>query len=267
LHNVGASPKLDVLVEGPGLPERSIMANDPRPAPSPAALAKFQPIPVEPADGRVRTQRSFVPFEPRKRLYAINVGTPAGVHFAYDFETGAILRVWRGGFLDALDLWRGRAEDQVARPAGPALTFHAKPAVALIENPLSGGWPEAPEALQASQGYRLEADGLPVFHSTLASLTIRDRIAPLPDGRGLTRTLVIGGQTADWSSWLLLAEADTIIAQPHGGWIIGDRQWYLDWPENAAQRPVIHRRGGKQQLVVRIAKTELDVPLTYQLVW
>lgn len=267
LHNVGAGPKLDVLVEGPGLTERSIMENDPRPPLTPGALAKLQPIVVEPADQRVRLQRSFVPFEPRKRLYAINVGTPAGVHFSYDFETGAILRVWRGGFLDAADLWRGRAEDQVARPTGPALTFNAKPAVALIEHPLSGGWPDAPEALQASQGYTLEADDLPVFHSTLASLTIRDRIAPLPGGRGLSRTLVIGGQTADWTSWVLLAEADTITAQPQGGWIIGDRQWYLDWPANAAHTPVIHRRGGKQQLVVRIAKGDLDAPLHYELVW
>ena len=217
---------------------------------------------------RVLALRSFVPFEPKKRLYAINVGTPAGVHFTYDFETGALLRAWRGAFLDTFEMWDGRGENQIAKPTGPALAFNAKPSVALVEFPLTGGWPEQADAMQSSRGYELEADGLPVFLSNLSTITMRDRIAPGTDGRGLARTLTVGGKLTDWSTWVLLAEADTITPQPGGGgWIVGDREWYLDWPADAAHTPVVHTRGGKQQLVIRVSKAALDAPINYSLVW
>ena len=223
---------------------------------------------IEPTENRVRLQRSFVPFEPKKRLYAINVGTPAGVNFSYDIETGALLRAWRGNFLDTYEMWHERGENQLAKPTGPAITFGGKPAVALVEFPLAGGWPEQADAMQASQGYTLEADGLPVFLATLSGTTIRDRIAPTADGRGLARTLTVGGKLTDWTTWVLLAEADMITPQPGGaGWIIGDREWYLDWPAKSAHTPIVHTRGGKQQLVVRIGKAALDAPINYSLVW
>jgi len=73
---------------------------------------------------------------------------------------------------------------------------------------------------------------------------------------------------SSWSTWVLLAEADTITPQPGGtGWIIGDRQWYLDWPGSSEFTPVIHTRNGKQQLVIRITKPVLGAPITYSLVW
>jgi hypothetical protein len=102
----------------------------------------------------------------------------------------------------------------------------------------------------------------------LSGATIRDRIAPTADGRSLARTLTVGGKLTDWSTWVLLAEADTITPQPGGtGWIIGDREWYLDWPAGSVPTPVVHVRGGKQQLVIRVTKSVLDTAINYSLVW
>ncbi len=266
LHTSGGKPTLDLLVEGPGLAPQSVMANEPRP--SREVTKKPTQIPIEPIGNRVRLQRSFVPFEPKKRLYCINVGSPTGVNYSYDLETGTVLRVWRGGFLDARELWEGRAENQLTIPTGPSLTFGGKPTVALIEFPLTGGWPDQADAMQSSQGYTLETDGQPVFLSKLSDITIRDRVSPMVEGSGLTRSLTIGGELNSWSTWVLLAEADTITPQPGGtGWVIGDREWYLDWPSGSAHTPVIHTRNGKQQLVIRITKPALNAPINYSLVW
>ena len=266
VHPRGARPNLDLLVEGPGIALHSLMANEPRTAGS--AAVNPTPIKIEPIGNRVRLQRSFIPFEPKKRLYCINVGSPIGVNYSYDLETGTLLRAWRGGFLDARELWVGRAVNQLAIPTGPSLTFGAKPTIALIEFPNTGGWPEQADAMQSSLGYTLEPDGQPVFLSKLSDLTIRDRVAPMLEGIGLTRTLTLGGELSSWSTWVLLAEADTIIPQPSGiGWIIGDRELYLDWPSRSAHTPVIHTRNGKQQLVIRITKPGLDAPIKYSLVW
>ena len=222
---------------------------------------------VEPPSDRVLALRSFVPYEPKKRLYAISVGTPAGRHYAYDFETGAILRVWRGKFLDTHEMWDDRGENQIGKPAGPALTLNSKPVLALLER-YTHDWPDQPDAMWSSQGYRLEPNGQPTFLFKLSSLSATDRIAPIADGSGLTRTLTVSGETTSWSSWVLLAEAGQITPQADGhSYVIGDRSYYLDLPADSAIQPILRTRNGRQQLVVPIGRETLGKPITYSLVW
>ncbi len=263
LHTINPRPTLTFIAEGPGIAPRELTASERSPRPAIAAKR----LVVESTD-RILLQRGFVPFDPRKRLYAASVGTPAGVHYAYDFETGALLRAWRGSFIDTMDMWEGRGNDQVAKALGPELTFNAKPAVAMIEYAQRGDWPDQPEALWSSQGYTLEPDGQPVFLSQLAGLSIRDRIAPAREGRGLTRTLNLSGSLPSWSTWVLLAEAEMITAQPDGhGYIIGEREWYLDWPAAAPRPPVLRSVNGKQQLAVLVTTANLTQPITYSIIW
>lgn len=263
VQTTGARPTFELLAEGPGIAQHAVTVRN-----SPAGRGGNRPqILVEPKD-RVLALRGFVPFEPRKRLYALSVGTPAGVHFAYDTETGGLLRAWRGSFLDTYEMWNARGEPQLAKPNGPALTFGGKPGIAVIESPQSGDWPTQPDPLWAAHGYTLEADGLPVFSAALAEVTVRDRFAPAADGRGLARTLTLDGKLPSWSVWVLLAEAEKITPQPGGvGWIVGDREWYLDWPADAAVTPVLRSVPGRQQLAVPVLGAQLGKPIRYTLVW
>ena len=271
VHTSNARPNLELVAEGPQMATHTVTAREPRQGGGRGArsttAANARQLIVEPKD-RALLQRGFVPFEPRKRLYAAAVGTPAGVNFAYDFETGALLHGWRGSFVDTFQMWDGRGNDQTAKPAGPALTFSGKPAIALIEYAANGDWPDQPEPLWSSQGYTLEADGTPVFRGTLAEIAVRDRIAALAEGRGLARTLQLKGKLPSWSAWVLLAEAGEITRQPGGhGWVIGDREWYLDWPAEAPQTPVLRTVNGKQQLAVPLTSATLEKPIAYSIVW
>jgi hypothetical protein len=269
VHTANSRPNLELVAEGPGIAPQTLTARDAagRGGRGGRDGMTAKQVRVEPKD-RVLLQRGFVPFEPRKRLYAASVGTPAGVHYAYDFETGALLRAWRGSFINTADMWEGRGNDQTAKPEGPALTFNGKPAIALIEYAANGDWPIQPETLWTSQGYELEADGTPVFVSTLSELAVRDRIGVAPDGNGLTRTVQFKGKLPSWSTWVLLAESETIKQQPDGrGWIIGEREWYLDWPSNAARQPVLRSVNGNHQLAVPLTAATLEKPITYSIVW
>jgi hypothetical protein len=96
-HGTNARPTFELVAEGQGIAPHLLTAGT-GPARNRGA-ANRRVLPVEPTD-RTLLQRGFVPFEPRKRLYAAVVGTPAGVHFSYDFETGSVLHVWRGAFAD-----------------------------------------------------------------------------------------------------------------------------------------------------------------------
>jgi len=258
---------LALSVEGPGLARQLLTALPEAGKDKPRRDEKPHTLVIEPTDNRVRMQRSFVPFDPKKRLYAINVGTPAGVHYAYDSETAAILRVWRGDFLDTFEMWDGRGENQLGKPAGPSLTLSAKPVLALLER-YTNDWPTETDAMWSSQGYRLESDGQPTFLFKLSSLSATDRIAPAKDGAGLTRTLVVTGETVSWGAWVLLAEADQITPMPGGkSYIIGDRSYYLDLPADSTVQPILRIRNGRQQLVVPINATTLGKTLVYSLVW
>jgi hypothetical protein len=263
--NPWARPHFTLSAEGPGLAPQLLTAEFPRDAR--AGPDKPRTLIIEPAADRIRLQRSFVPFDPKKRLYAINVGTPGGVNYSYDFETGALLRVWRGDFLDTFEMWDGRGENQLGKPAGPALTLNDKPVLALLERYVND-WPDQPDMMWSSQGYRLETDGQPTFRFKLSTLSATDRIAPAPDGSGLVRTLTVKGETTSWGSWVLLAEADRITPQEGGrGFVIGDRSYYLDLPADAPVKPLLRTRNGRQQLVVPIDGATLGHPITFSLVW
>ena len=88
--------------------------------------------------------------------------------------------------------------------------------------------------------FRIRPDGTPVFLSTLSEISVRDRITPMEEGHGLNRRLEFKGKLPSWSAWVFLAEADTITRQPDGnGWMIGDREWYIDYPANGGPKPVV----------------------------
>lgn len=249
---------------------RGLRARFPVPPPPPDPAVRVRPVPkpivVEVPADRTILQRGFIAFPPVKRLYAAAVGTPAGVHFAYDLERGALLRAWRGGFVDAAEMWYERGESQLAKPLGATIDFTGKAGVAVLETAAADGWPETPGALYASEGYRLERDGTPVFLATLASLRFSDVFAPAAEGVGLTRTVTVEGTAASWAAFVLLAEADVITPAP-GGWVIGDRQHYIDWPEASPHRPVVVAAQGRQRLVVPVGGKNPTAPVSYTLVW
>ena len=79
---------------------------------------------------------------------------------------------------------------------------------------------------------------------------------------------MFNGRNTSWETYVLVAEADVITAQPGGnGWIIGDRTYYIDLPKGGPLHPTVRTRNGRQQLVVPLSGGKVDRTLTYTLVW
>jgi hypothetical protein len=218
-------------------------------------------------------QRGFVAVDGALRLYACVVGTPAGVHYAYDLESGALLSVWRGDFADLVEMWGPRARNQTARPAGEEVAITAKPFFAqfpdrmMIEFPKA--WPTQPAPLYASAGYELEKDGRPIFLATLETLAVRDRIEPDAARGGLKRTLEFSGRLPEWQTWVVLAEADAIAAGAEGtSWTAGaGGRWKIEFAPGAPHTPIIRTESGRQLLVVRLNEKSVGQPLSYRITW
>ncbi len=251
---------LRLWAEGPGLAPRKLQSSSPTRRPVPDETLS---IPVKPTD-RVLLQRTFVPLAHSRRLYACFVGSPVGVHYAYDLEAATLIGVWRGGFFDGRDLWHERAEDQEAHPAGPGFMIEGRPLLFQFGDH-DARWPDRPPPTSASTGYRLEANGQPVFLYSFSGVKAEDRIAALADGSGVTRTLKFSGQPREKEMWALLAEGSAITPQP-GGYVVGDREYYLDWPKDSPVRPLLRREGDRVQLLVKVPAAGAR-ELTYNLVW
>ena len=102
--------------------------------------------------------------------HAILVGFPHGVHLAYDGKTGRPALAWRGRFFDAYATWFSRFAP-FEKPLGDA----------VVKWPSSGGEPVRFE------GYRLDAQKVPVFLLKVGGAPVTDRFDAV-DG-GLRRTL------------------------------------------------------------------------------
>ncbi len=218
---------------------------------------------------RILVRCAFVPCEGSRHLHACLVGTPSGTHFAYDFETGVPFMVWRGEFADMSKVWIGAGLDQVVEPAGHATVITTRPAFAFFPNrlfSLPSGWPEQPEALYRFHGYELEENGQPVFLASLEKLRIRDRIAPSTDRRGLERNIAFSGSLSPWETWVVLGEGDSLSTSA-SGWVSDGGTWWIEWPADAAIRPVVRTEGDRQLLALKLETAHLSEPVCYRLMW
>lgn len=143
-------------------------------------------------DGEPYLLRSFVLFpNPKvyavteKRTHAISVGEAAGPHYTVDLRTGALLRFWRGGFVDVREMWHERGEPQTASPLGNARDLAGRP-----QWRAAGG-----DSLAAFRHlrYDLDAAGRPTFHYDTPDGAVTDHLRP--EASGLVRTLTNGSAT------------------------------------------------------------------------
>jgi hypothetical protein len=247
--------------EGPGIAAKPLADDGEK-----AAGREQKPVLVEPKD-RILLQRTFTTFGAGKRIYTAAVGSPAGVHYAYDLEYATPLRVWRGGFLDAADLWVERAWPQAAQPTGPVLDLGGQPLLAMFGD-ADPHWPDRPALTARSGGYQLEADGQPVFLYEYAGVSLTDRLSARADRHGLARALHISGKPWERTLWVLLAQSREITPQPDGsGYIVGDREYYIDFPAGAPLQPSIRTEGDLKQLVVHLPAGGAEHDISYQLLW
>lgn len=251
------------------------------------------PVPVMPITmeaGRIHTHRCFIPYAGSKRLYVAAVGTPSGIHYAYDLEWQTLLTVWKGGYLDAGGIWHQRGGVQQVVPLGSAVELGAKPTLAVLES-AKAAWPDPeksareaagddfvaddngsgpptaliglPSAL-SSHGYTLEPNGQPTFQFTIHDIAVQDRWTVDETNRGLIRALTFAEPLDRDDLYLLLADERDITAQD-GYFVLGDRHAYLEWPDAQPEAPAIVNEGTNQQLRVHLPRGTTTV--TYRLIW
>jgi hypothetical protein len=141
-------------------------------APPPGIRLDEAAYEIEPLD-RVRMVGVFMRDVSPKVLC---IGTPEGVHFAWDMQNARLAKVWRGRFLNARGTWEGRAGALESPPSSDVLELPPGPTVAVFDHPAAvwtATWPTDPGQ---SIGRFFATDGLPMFRYRVQALGLAEAV-------------------------------------------------------------------------------------------
>ena len=172
--------------------------------------------------------RSFADIDPgngetRRVTHAINVGSPQKLHYMLDYRQGAMVRAWRGAFLDATPMWHQRGDGN-STLGGAEVFLTMRPLLARLDDP-DQPWP-GPYGSSAfrPESYRIDASGLPVFHYRFHGVRIEDS-PRIVEGRRIERRLTLSESVPGLH--VLLAEAGEFELVKPGLYAVGDRRYYV----------------------------------------
>jgi hypothetical protein len=259
--NLSWIPRTDVelYVEGPGLARQPLHDVSAPPPPPP------DPIRVQPGGGAVAL-RSFVRYGDERRTHAVSVGDPAGVHYSYDLDSGALLQAWRGPFVDATEMWNERGNDQVATPLGSVLLLSGAPSVAALRDPRAP-WPDS---LTDASGYRLvgysvDDAGRPTFEYRLGEAEIADRLTPATGGPYLHRELRVKAPAGAAPLYVRAASGSEIRPLPDGSYAVDDFRYYVRPADGAS--PLVRPDAGGQELLLPVPAGSGEATIAYDIIW
>jgi hypothetical protein len=213
--------------------------------------------------------RSFVDYQKdpnaksRRITHAISVGEPSDIHYTVDLGTGALVQVWKGGFMDATPMWHDRGNGS-ARALGSVVRLSDAPTIAYLADK-NAAWPATFEANTfRPKGYDLDASGRPVFKYVVNGTEIEDRTFPEEEGKMLTREIKVNGQKQG-NLYIRIAEGADITALADGMYTVDNKAFYVKLGDTGGAKPEIRNAGNRKELMVPVDGKSNGVK--YSLIW
>jgi hypothetical protein len=249
--------------EGPAIPLRTLTT----PA-SERLVTKIEPFEYV-LEGEPAFQRGFMKIGDRINPYAIAVGIPGGMNYAYDLNAYTMLSAWRGRYIDVSNMWTERGETQREVPLGTPVELLSKPNLFRLSN-ANDDWPDTVSIannMYANRGYRIDEKGVPVFMYSSQGASIEDYIVPSLDKTGFVRTVKATFNESPDQIYFLLASADIIEQLPNGAYAIDDKKYYIESitgidPKNIQ---LVKTNSGVSNLLLRL--TGASAGFNYSLIW
>jgi hypothetical protein len=257
----GRRPQLGFFIEGPGIKKSPLQ--DPN---SYIESVIQKPFYLEPSNEPMII-RGFFQHDGDVKTHTISVGEPSGSSFAYDLQQGALLSIWRGGFLDTSPMWRQRGESQLMIPNGALIELASGPTIAKLDNNDSL-WPDSVSTdLLFIQGYSLNRARRPTFKYTLEQVAVEDYFVPDMDGKILTRTISYVNPQKESGLFARIISADKIEELGEGVYLINEGQFYIKLDKFILSKIVLRNSQLGQELLIPILtegnKNEIKYSLIY----
>jgi hypothetical protein len=258
----GGNPALSLMVEGPGIKRHGLHAAGSFPESQPDL-----PMIVNPRQ-RPLVMRGFAEIDERVHPQSAAVGYPEGTHYAVDFNSGALMKIWKGAFLNLSTMWEGRGGGNLGINDAAAIILSGAPSLAMLESNDSP-WPDTlrPQANYSFSDYRFEDNGAVVLNYSLLGMNIADRIVPADNGRVLTRSMIFSSNDARSKDVFLRVAAGRNISQLDNGlYQVDDKSYYIRLDGEHTRGARLRTTSGGQELIVPVPQRE-EATLSYSLIW
>ena len=211
--------------------------------------------------------RGFFMYEGKKRTKTMGVGDNSGLHYVYDLEAGAPIKVWRGNFLDAGPMWIARGETQLAVPQGPGVEIGGQPSLALMNSP-SKAWPDSmpDQANFTPDGYSLDVKGYPTFTYSAYNVKAEDQVKPNSETASIERELRFSGDSPKSDLWSKIASGSQIL-NISGNTFAIDQEYYLTLSPEVAEKVEIRTNQGVSEMIVPVLREETETVIRYSVLW
>ena len=222
------------------------------------------PILVEANSSKVFRSFMNIPGDDDSRNYllthAVSVGHPWQLHYTYDLNRGAIVQLWKGGFIDATPMWYSRGNGS-SIPTGSILHL-GKPALAVAKLPApSHTWAADTTGMDfRTLGYQLDQRDLPTFMYSIYGAKILDKSRVLEKARGLQRT--ISTDTPVDNLYVRVVSGEKVEKLSDELYLVGDKDYYIRLDDTGEAKPLIRKNGEGQEFLV-----PLDKEITYTLIF
>lgn len=257
----GRSPQLGVFIEGPGIKKSPL--HDPN---SYKEYVIQKPFYLEPLQEPMIT-RGFFQHKGEKKTHVVSVGDPSGSSFAYDLQQGALLSIWRGGYLDTSPMWRQRGQSQLMLPTGALVELPSGPALAKLDNSGSA-WPDSISSdLFQIQGYALDRDRRPTFNYVLENIAVEDFFEPEMGGKFLTRTIRYTNPQKTPDVWARIIAADKIADLGEGIYLVNEGQYYVKIAVPTLENSLLRTTAMGQELLIPLLTAGEKEEIKYRIIF
>jgi hypothetical protein len=208
--------------------------------------------------------RSFMKFGNTKKTHMISVGDPSGVNYAYDLDQAALLKIWRGDFLDVTEMWYERGEPQWAAPLGATISLAGAPVVSFADD--DRVLPDTLDYIHdlIYKGYTITSDRLPVYQYQYKNVLVEDAISPSPMRQGLKRVVTLKNMLPSQVIYVRLAEGKSIERVGDNEYAVDNQRFFIQLPTGVKVKTEILKVAQGEALVIR-ATTSTSIE--FSLIW
>ena len=182
------------------------------------------------------------------------------MHYSLDLRNGALLKSWRGEFVDVSNMWRNRGESQLVIPLALAVEL-PDGSIAAILSTSEAQYPTVSPPEFKPLGYILDNQGHPTFQYKLKEAKIFDSYSISNDNEKLERTISIEPDGVE-NLFARIATADYIELLQNGLYSIGG-QFYIELLTTDPV-PSIRKIDGKMELIFPVTTSST---IKYSLLW
>lgn len=211
---------------------------------------KKEPLLLDPGK-EAYVLRCFAKQNDKVKTHSIAVGDPVKINYLYDSETGSLLKIWKGEFVDVAPMWIDRGGGFFKTPASTKDISDVPVVASLNDN--KAAWPDSATFAKGYKfkGYKVDKAGRPTFMYTTNNLKVEDKIQPADGKDGITREISVSSDNDLSKVYLMLAEG-TDIKKNKNSYTVSGKNYTLKIEDSGKAKPIIRDSNGRKELLVPV---------------